>query len=180
MTNDKETPMQQPLATNDVALFSTSKENQYFDRKSARKDDREIAKHISAFANASGGKLVIGIEDGGDVTGFRRNGARNIEDFERAPLATCFPSPIVRAERVSVTNSAGEDDIVLVLDIEASSSHVISRLSDGEVFLRQNDRSVRLTRGQVLALEYDKGQRAFEDVLYRGLLDRGRRPRGPG
>lgn len=157
--------MQQPLATNDVALFSTSKENQYFDRKSARKDDKEIAKHISAFANASGGKLAIGIEDGGDVTGFRRNGARNIEDFERAPLATCFPSPIVRAERVSVTNSAGEDDIVLVLDIEASSSHVISRLSDGEVFLRQNDRSVRLTRGQVLALEYDKGQRAFEDEL---------------
>lgn len=47
MTNDKETPMQQPLATNDVALFSTSKENQYFDRKSARKDDKEIAKHIS-------------------------------------------------------------------------------------------------------------------------------------
>ena len=157
--------MQQPVATNDVALFSTSKENQYFDRKSARKDDREIAKHISAFANASGGKLVIGIEDGGDITGFRRNGARNIEDFERAPLATCSPSPIVRVERVSVTSSAGEDDIVLVLDIEASSSHVISRLSDGEVFLRQNDRSVRLTRGQVLALEYDKGQRAFEDEL---------------
>lgn len=64
-----------------------------------------------------------------------------------------------------MTNSAGEDDIVLVLDIEASSSHVISRLSDGEVFLRQNDRSVRLTCGQVLALEYDKGQRAFEDEL---------------
>lgn len=64
-----------------------------------------------------------------------------------------------------MTNSAGEDDIVLVLDIEASPSHVISRLSDGEVFLRQNDRSVRLTRGQVLALEYDKGQRAFEDEL---------------
>lgn len=64
-----------------------------------------------------------------------------------------------------MTNSAGEDDIVLVLDIEASSSHVISHLSDGEVFLRQNDRSVRLTRRQVLALEYDKGQRAFEDEL---------------
>ena len=43
--------MQQPIATNDVNLFSTFKENQYFDRKSARKDDKEIAKHISAFAN---------------------------------------------------------------------------------------------------------------------------------
>lgn len=157
--------MQQPLATNDVALFSAAEENQYFDRKSARKDDKEIAKHISAFANASGGKLVIGIEDGGEVTGFRRNGARDVEDFERAPLATCTPSPVVHAERVVAVNSAGEDDVVLVLDVEASPSHVISRSSDGEVFLRQNDKSVRLTREQVLALEYDKGQRVFEDEL---------------
>lgn len=60
--------MQQPMATNDIGLLSTLGENQYFDRKSARKDDKEIAKHISAFANASGGKLVIGIEDnGGDI-----------------------------------------------------------------------------------------------------------------
>lgn len=57
--------MQQPIATNDVILFSTLRENQYFDRKSARKDDKEIAKHISAFANSAGGKLVIGIEDNG-------------------------------------------------------------------------------------------------------------------
>lgn len=91
--------MQQPIATNDANLFFILKENQYFDRKSARKDDKEIAKHISAFANSAGGKLVIGIED------------------------------------------------------------------DGEVFLRQNDRSVRLNREQVLALEYDKGQRVFEDEL---------------
>ena len=85
--------MQQPIATNDVNLFSTFKENQYFDRKSARKDDTEIAKHISAFANAAGGKLVIGIEDDGEVTGFKRSGARDIENFERAALTTCTPTP---------------------------------------------------------------------------------------
>ena len=39
--------MQQPIATNDVAVFSSMKENQYFDRKSARKDDKEIAKRIA-------------------------------------------------------------------------------------------------------------------------------------
>ena len=80
----EEATMQQPVATNDVNLFSVLKENQYFDRKSARKDDREIAKHISAFANAAGGKLVIGIEDNGEVTGFKRDGARDIE-FLNAP-----------------------------------------------------------------------------------------------
>lgn len=157
--------MQQPIATNDVNLFSTLKENQYFDRKSARKDDKEIAKHISAFANSAGGKLVIGIEDNGEVTGFKRNGARDVENFERAALTTCTPTPIVRKERIPVVNSSGEDDYVLVLDIEASTSHSIARESDDEVFLRQNDKSVRLNREQVLALEYDKGQRIFEDEL---------------
>ena len=51
--------MQQPIAANDPSLFSVLAESQYFDRKSARKDDKEIAKHISAFANAGGGKLVM-------------------------------------------------------------------------------------------------------------------------
>lgn len=157
--------MQQPIATNDVHLFSTLKENQYFDRKSARKDDKEIAKHISAFANSAGGKLVIGIEDDGEVTGFKRDGARDIENFERAALTTCAPTPIVRKDRIHVVNSSGEDDLILVLDIEASTSHSIARSSDDEVFLRQNDRSVRLNREQVLALEYDKGQRVFEDEV---------------
>lgn len=157
--------MQQPIATNDVVLFSTLKENQYFDRKSARKDDREIAKHISAFANAAGGKLVVGIEDNGEVTGFRRNGARDIENFELAALATCTPTPIVHRERISVVNSSGEDDLVLVLDIEPSTSHSVARMSDGDVFLRQNDKSVKLNREQVIALEFDKGQRIFEDEL---------------
>lgn len=157
--------MQQPIATNDVHLFSTLKENQYFDRKSSRKDDKEIAKHISAFANSAGGKLVIGIEDNGEVTGFKRSGARDIENFERAALTTCTPTPIVRKDRIPVVNSSGEDDLVLVLDIEASTRHSIARTSDNEVFLRQNDKSVRLNREQVLALEYDKGQRVFEDEV---------------
>ena len=157
--------MQQPIAANDPSLFSVLAESQYFDRKSARKDDKEIAKHISAFANAGGGKLVIGIEDDGEISGFRRNGARDIENFERAALTTCSPSPIVHRSRVAVVNSSGEDDAILVLDIEASTNRVVSRTSDDEVFLRQNDRSVRLNREQVLALEYDKGQRVFEDEV---------------
>lgn len=157
--------MQQPIAENDPSTFASAKESQYFDRKSARKDDKEIAKHLSAFANSSGGKLVIGIEDDGEITGFKRNGARNIEDFERAPLATCTPAPLVRVHRVPVFNSRGEADSILVLDIEPSSDHVVSRISDKEVFLRQNDKSVRLDREQVLALEYDKNQRSFEDEV---------------
>ena len=164
--------MQQSIMKNDPSLFSSIKENQYFDRKSARKDHKEISRHISAFANASGGKLVIGIEDSGEITGFRRDGAHDIELFEQAPLVTCDPVPNVRTTRISVINSHGEPDVILVLDIEASTDRVIARRSDKEVFLRQNDNSVRLDREQVRALEYDKNQRTFEDeVCDRSSID---------
>lgn len=157
--------MQKPVRDNDVTLFSTEKENQYFDRKSARLKAQETARHISAFANASGGKLVIGIEDNGEVTGFKRNGARNMEDFEQAALVGCEPMPEVHPIRIPVTNSHGEDDSILVLDISASSNHVIARRSDKAVFLRQQDSSVELDRDQVLALEYDKNQHRYEDEV---------------
>lgn len=157
--------MQKPVRDNDVTLFSTEKENQYFDRKSARLKAQETARHISAFANASGGKLVIGIEDNGEVTGFKRNGACNMEDFEQAALVGCEPMPEVHPIRIPVTNSHGEDDSILVLDISASSNHVIARRSDKAVFLRQQDSSGELDRDQVLALEYDKNQRRYEDEV---------------
>ena len=45
----------------EIQKFISEKEDQYFDRKSARIKPRDIIKHIVAFANADGGKLVIGI-----------------------------------------------------------------------------------------------------------------------
>lgn len=85
--------MQCPIEQNDPKRFSSEKESQYFDRKSARKDASDISRHISAFASASGDKLVIGIEDDGEITGFRRRGANDIEDFLQAPSRAAAPSP---------------------------------------------------------------------------------------
>ena len=157
--------MQQPIDTNDPQTFATIDESQYFDRKSARKDTDEIAKHIIAFANFAGGKLVIGIEDDGEITGFKRDKAHDIEDFKQAAIVCCDPVPKVEAVEVPVTNSKGEDDLILVIDIEASAERVIARRRDKAVFLRQKDKSVILDREQVLALEYDKNQRRYEDEV---------------
>lgn len=49
----------------DIEYIRNLKENQYFDKKSARIKPQDILKHIVAFSNADGGKLVIGIEDDG-------------------------------------------------------------------------------------------------------------------
>ncbi len=53
-----------------IEYMCNEKENQFFDRKSAKKDIKELANHIAGFANASGGTLVIGISDDGKLEGF--------------------------------------------------------------------------------------------------------------
>ena len=164
--------MQQPIGRNDIERFRSEKENQYFDRKSARIKVSDAAKHVVAFANASGGKLVIGIEDGGVVSGFKCNGANEIEDFRQMPLVYCDPVPVVRATELPVVNNRGEDDVVLVLDVSASTDHVIAKRSDRAVFLRQGEKSVTLSHDQITALEYDKNQRRFEDeIVDRSTID---------
>ena len=39
-------------------------EDQWFDRKSARVASKDLARALTAFANAEGGTVVIGIHDG--------------------------------------------------------------------------------------------------------------------
>lgn len=157
--------MQSPVVTNNIEMLSSTRENHYFDRKSARIKPEDLARHVAAFANASGGKVVVGIEDDGTVTGFARQGSRDPERFEQCAITDCFPAPDVSCTRVPVTNTFGEDDFVLVMDVEPSTNRVITRRKDGAVFLRQGDQSKKLDYEQIRALEYDKNQRVFEDEL---------------
>lgn len=105
--------MQLPLNDNNPTLFTTEKESQYFDRKSARIAPKDTIRHICAFANASGGKLVIGIEDHGSITGFKGTGAHDIEEFEQAALVGCDPVPEVHPVRIPVINEQGKSDTSL-------------------------------------------------------------------
>lgn len=159
--------MDHPYTENDIEAFSRDPEGHYFDRKSARKDTNEIAKHLMAFANAAGGKLVVGIEDDGTVTGFKRDKAHSIEGFEQAHVTELTPSPRVETERVPVMNVEGEGDQVLVIDVDFSKDQVVHQRKDGRVALREGDKSVWLDYEQIRALEHDKGEVVFEDAICR-------------
>ena len=84
----------------------TKKEDQVFDRKSARKDAKGLSNHIVAFANADGGTLVIGIEDNGDITGIDAY-TNNINDILRVPFDYCTPSVRVVTETVECRDKNG-------------------------------------------------------------------------
>ncbi|HFI0640989.1 TPA: ATP-binding protein [Streptococcus suis] len=151
----------------DINYLKSASEGQYFDRKSARIQPKDILRHLIAFANAEGGHLVVGIEDDGEVTGFSRSGAKPIEEFQSVPYQL-RQTPISFSDRViQVINSKGEEDYVLLISVNPSVDRVIVSTND-EVFLRQADKSVPLSHEQRLQLTYDKGQRYFEDEIAEG------------
>lgn len=155
--------MQVPVLSNDIDVLAHTPEGQYFDRKSARIKPNDLAKIITAMANSAGGKVAVGIEDDGTVTGFAQDKAHSPEEFEQCALMHCEPSSDVAPTRVEVTNDKGQSDFVLVLNIEPSRNHVIKRKNDGAAYLRVGDKNMQLNYDQTLKLRYDKHQLVFED-----------------
>lgn len=137
-------------------------ESVYLDKKSARITPKEMVRHVVAFANANGGVLAIGVEDDNTLTGFSMQNAHSIDEYKAAIITYCCPTPSVSYQQI--TYGEHEGDFVLLIIIDASNNQIVKKTPNNEVFLRLNDTSQKLTHEQILNLEYDKGQRFFEDI----------------
>lgn len=136
------------------------KEDQTYDRKSARKDPKGLSNHIVAFANADGGTLVIGIEDDFTVTGID-NYQNNVNDILRVPFDYCKPSIRVMTETIECIDKDGKPNHLLVITIPQSSELHANQQDD--VYYRMGDKSKKLNFDERLQLMYAKGSRYYED-----------------
>ena len=138
-------------------------ENQYFDRKSAKIKPSDLAPLISAFANADGGTIVIGISDDLHILeGIDSFGEERINDFINAPKDCCMPMPRWQPEYVDILNKDQKPDRLLLLHIDESIDQVI-RTKKETTFLRIGDRTRELRGDDLRNLEYVKSTRHYED-----------------
>ena len=84
-----------------IDYLCNERENQYFDRKSARIKPNEVARHLVAFSNANGGILAVGIEDDGTITGFNYDKANSINDFLYVPFSCCQGNLMIETEIIN-------------------------------------------------------------------------------
>ena len=145
-----------------LEYVQNAKENLYFDRKSARIEPKDIIRHVVAFANANGGKLVIGVENDGRLTGFTNIQSHSVEEYKAEIMRSCRPVPKFKCKTIKYGNS--DDEFILVINIAVSTNDVIYGANE-KVYLRINDSSRELTYSQIMSLEYDKGDRRFEDNI---------------
>ena len=128
-----------PILTEEYIL--TENENKYFDRKSAQIRVAELAPHISAFANADGGTLAIGISDKKRIVeGINACGNEKINELINAPRDCCRPMPRYQEEFIDIINVKGKWDRILLLHIEPSKGQVIRTFND-RTYLRIGDKS---------------------------------------
>ena len=138
-------------------------ENKYFDRKSAQIKPSDIADLISAFANAEGGTIVIGISDKTrKLEGINNFTEEKINNFINAPKDFCKPMPYYEVEFLDIHNYNSEDDRLLLLHIHSSIDQII-RTKNDSTFLRIGDKTRELKGDDLRNLEYAKSTRHFED-----------------
>ena len=125
----------------DIQTLISVSEGQTFDRKSARIDPKGLAVVLVAMANADGGRVAIGIEDDGTVTGIDRY-IGNVNDLLRVPMDLCVPRVNVHPEYIDCTNNNGDADHVLLFNVEQSNR--LHATSSDEAYIRVGDKSHKL------------------------------------
>ncbi len=106
-----------------------------------------------AFANASGGKIVIGVADNGKIIGCTSDNTvrSKIQDIAN----NCDPRILIHIERVRC-----ESLKLLVISVDESFDKPV-RCSKG-FFLREGPNSQKLTRNEILALAAGAGKFKFD------------------
>lgn len=137
------------------------KENQTFDRKSINISPRDLAIPVVAFANADGGDIAIGITDKTKRIEGIDFETEKLNELLRVPFDFCNPTIKVGIEKVPCVDERGRENHVLVMHIDASPQVHANQADD--VFLRVGDKSKLQTFEERLQLNYDKGERYFED-----------------
>lgn len=145
-------------------------ENQHFDRKSLRKVTgktaawAELALDCVAFANAQGGSLLIGIEDGQDApppgqtvpTGLAETVAKRMRELT---------VNVELAARVTTAANGGA-----FIDLRVARAHGVASTADGRYALRIGDESKPVVGDDITRLLNDRPARPWESLPVAGLV----------
>lgn len=141
-------------------MLESRQEGHFFDFKSKRTKPASLPKHISAFANADGGELIIGHED--PKKNGKWDGFADVESANGliAHLDNCFGHLSIL--KASFLRHPEREGLLLLLEIEKSAQ--IVRTPEEEVYQRKGAQSLKLdTPEKVRRVEIDKGIFKYEN-----------------
>lgn len=139
-----------------------SQEGQLLDQKSLRAvtgktaDWNEIAKDCIAFSNATGGRLLLGIEDGQDAPPVGQHIPADLPDTVRRKLAERTVNVAVLTDVVTAPNYGQYIELRIPRALSVAST------TDGRYFLRVADQSKPVTGEDVMRLASERSALPWE------------------
>ena len=137
------------------------REDQWFERKSGRIAAKDLAAAITAFANADGGTIAVGIED--------RHPDHHVDTGklnEIRQIGMDHTNPTV-AYKVTPLACQGSKGTTTVVVIDVPPSEHVHRVNNGNCYLRVGDETKRLNFDDQLELNYTKGEMQFDSTIVR-------------
>lgn len=139
-----------------------SQEGQLLDQKSLRAvtgktaDWNEIAKDCIAFANATGGRLLVGVEDGQNLPPPGQQIPTDLPDTLRRKLAERTVNVTVLPNVVIATNGGQ------YIEMRIPRAMAVASTTDGRYFLRMADQSKPVTGDDVMRLASERSALPWE------------------
>lgn len=148
----------------EISKLINEPESQYFDRKSARIEPKNLANVIASFANANGGVIAVGVEDDGTISGINNLSSKQKNELMKITTNNYLKQlPFVDIEEIEIN-----DKIILLYHVRATIDKIIRNVKD-EVYLRQGDSSIKLNSESIRILEYNRQERDFENELVKNF-----------
>jgi len=154
------------ISEEEASRLICTEESHFLDFKAIEISPRSISKTVSAFTNASGGEIIVGVDD--------KMGPRGEEKFWRgfssqeaanAIIQTIHGlSPLGNHYEATFLSSQGRSGLVLALTIFKTREIIAS--SDGSVYLRKGAQNLPVKdEAAIQALRFNKGIISFENEL---------------
>jgi ATP-dependent DNA helicase RecG len=160
--NEVDTALALPPSDVGGALLEL-REDQWFDRKGAQVSAKDLGPILTAFANAEGGVVVVGLH-GGNIQGTQRVAAK-LNDYRQSPFDFTVPPVRTSFELIPCVNDDGDSDELLVIRVDPAER--VHETQQGDCYLRIGDETRRLNFAQRQELEFDKGQSQFDGFAAR-------------
>jgi predicted HTH transcriptional regulator len=160
----------------DLKNLIATGESSFLEFKHKVASPEKIAKEMVAFANTKGGRILIGVDDNGDIAGIE---SYYEEEFwlKKAASDVCVPAIDINIEMVH----AGKKDVLIVEVSEAEKKPVaVKGKKKRTVYIRQNDENIVATDDRIEVLKnksstegvtFEYGER--EQQLFRFLNEYG-------
>lgn len=135
--------------------------------KRANIDPSKLLNTVVAFANTSGGHIVIGLEDPKKGIGSQRlygisENQENVSEFLKLIEKEISPSlsHLWTSFELEIMNRENAPDILFVVRVSKSSD--VHSLKKGDTYIRRGHQNVKIGAEEIIRLKYEKGSLKFE------------------